>query len=190
MGGAIRVFYKIVKALGYHQRFFWTGLWLCVGFVVILIPLLCADTGKISLPPAVLWAFACLVAGVLVGFIFGVPTIINNGLPATPQNNLAQAAMKPATAQKLVEANTNLTQVSDWLTKVIIGAGLVELRQVPGFVLYISSRIGKGMATSQSGSLPYSTVFAGGIIVAFSIYGFIFGYLIMRIVLTEIFSDN
>jgi hypothetical protein len=28
--------------------------------------------------------------------------------------------------------NTNLEQVSDWLTKILIGAGLAELTSIPG----------------------------------------------------------
>jgi hypothetical protein len=178
---------RIFKPLGFHQRFFWTTLWLCIVFAVILLPLFCADRSKIHLPPALLWAFACLVTGVLIGFIFGVPTIINNRLPDTSQNNVVQAVLKPADARKLVEANTNLTQVSDWLTKVIIGAGLVELRELPGFISTISAQIATGMANED---LAYAKVFAGGIVIAFSVYGFIFGYLIMRIVLTEVFVSH
>ena len=82
-------------------------------------------------------------------------------------------------------ANTNLTQVSDWVTKIIIGAGLVQLGKIPKFIGRIASEIGKGIET-KGAFIDYATGMAGGIFIFYTSYGFVFGYLIMRVILTEL----
>jgi len=124
-----------------------------------------------------------------LGFIFGVPTIITQGPgtsptdPATQQNTDANKK-----AEKIVQANTNLTQISDWLTKVIVGAGLVELTKIPGVIEKAAQKMAGGLAITNT-NLAFATVFSGGILVVFLTYGFVFGYLTMRIILTEIFAE-
>ncbi|MFX1706707.1 hypothetical protein PV783_22245 [Chitinophaga sp. CC14] len=180
---------KIITALGTNQRFFWTTFWLLIAFIILLLPLFYANlTGKIYLAPAFLWAFAFLMVGIVTGFIFGVPTIITSGPSAADTQQ--QALKDNKKAEKIVQANTNLTQISDWLTKVIVGAGLVELSKIPGFIESVSKKMAKGMMVpGVVNNEAFAAVFSGAIIVLFLSYGFVCGYLVMRIVLTEIFSD-
>ncbi|WP_436487734.1 hypothetical protein [Chitinophaga sp. ARDCPP14] len=184
------IWQKIINAIGGNQKFFWTTFWLLVAFLILLTPLFYANlVGKLYLAPAFLWAFAFLMIGAVTGFIFGVPTIITSGLPTA-----ADAQQRTLTdnkkAEKIVQANTNLTQISDWLTKVIIGAGLVELSKIPGFIENVSIKMAKGMMVpGVVNSEAFAAVFSGAIMVLFLSFGFICGYLVMRIVLTEIFSD-
>jgi len=60
--------------------------------------------------------------GGLLGFIFGVPKT----LAASRQT----AGGAPANAS---QTNTNLEQISDWLTQILVGAGLTSLTSLPGF---------------------------------------------------------
>ena len=63
-------------------------------------------------------------------------------------------------------ANSNLIKVSDWLTTIIIGLGLVNLRKAPAAVEQL------GAALRHHGGMPYSAtigvcVLIGGAAAAF-----------------------
>jgi hypothetical protein len=184
---------SVFEGIGTNQKFFWTGLWFLVGFGIILIPIFIgASTGKIIFSSSFLWAFACLLSGALLGFIFGVPTIISNSPGSGQQASTGSPLTKDEIEKnnKIVQANTNLTQISDWLTKVMVGAGLVQLSKIPHFIKEISTEMAKGIEISiKQIDVDFATLFSGGIIILFSTYGFVFGYLIMRIILTEIFAE-
>ncbi|MBL7911967.1 MAG: hypothetical protein JNJ41_12990 [Bacteroidia bacterium] len=55
--------------------------------------------------------------GGIIGFIFGIPKSLQN---ANPNGD---------SSAKFV-TNTSLEQISDWLTKIIVGVGLIEIREV------------------------------------------------------------
>lgn len=57
-------------------------------------------------------AIAAQVTGILIGFLFGLPQAV------TPSQSSPQARYLPS---------ANLPEVSDWLTKLLLGAGLVQL---------------------------------------------------------------
>jgi hypothetical protein len=192
---------RIWKKTGFQQRYFWIAVWFFVSFLILLIPIItAAGFCRIFFAPAFLWSLAYLFGGALLGFIFGVPTIIANTssvqasaaavTPPTEENKDTTQVKQTAQVKQVVQANTNLTQISDWLTKVIVGAGLVELKQIPDFIKSVAVQMGKGMQVSiQTSDAHFAAVFSGGIIILFSTYGFVFGYLIMRIILAEIFAD-
>jgi len=62
-------------------------------------------------------AGASTVAGSLVGFLFGVPQY------RRPDHSSTRNANSTTTP------NTNLEQISDWLTKIIVGVGLELIRK-------------------------------------------------------------
>jgi hypothetical protein len=67
---------------------------------------------------AVIAGSCSFLGGGLVGFLFGIPRSASSG-QATPTGEY--------------QANSNLVEVSDWLTKIIVGVGLVQIgRVVPG----------------------------------------------------------
>lgn len=65
-----------------------------------------------------LWAMAYCAAGFLLGFLFGIPRVLQ-----------ADAARQPGKDSGLPSdeytqrVNTSLEQISDWLTKIILGLG-------------------------------------------------------------------
>ncbi len=66
---------------------------------------------------AAMWAFACLCAGGFVGFLFGIPRF-------APQSERESAvAARAATRSGGWQSNSNLVEISDWLTKIIVGLG-------------------------------------------------------------------
>jgi hypothetical protein len=111
---------------------------------------------------SVLWCSACMVVGWAVGFLFGVPHA---------------AATDKST-------NTNLEQISDWLTKVLVGVGLTQLQRVPAKLLALSAYIAKDYGPSGS------NVFALSMFLYFIVLGFLIGYLLTRLALQADFGEK
>lgn len=111
--------------------------------------LLVATTGVVT-------CCAALALGSLTGFLFGVPKVL--------QSSTAEA--KPLA----FVSNSNLEQISDWLTKVIVGAGLVQIAALPGALAAFGSNLSPAF-----GGTPTSPVFAVGLL----LYGFTVGFLLM-----------
>jgi len=99
------------------------------------------------------------VAGI-VGIIFGVPR--------------ARAEFSPEASERY-SANSNLEQISDWLTKLLVGAGLVELKNLPGALVSAGEFLGEGLTVGNPTAYATSAVIYGmGI-------GFGIGYLWARL---------
>jgi hypothetical protein len=121
-----------------------------------------------------LFAVASLAAGAIFGFLFGVPrTRTSDG--STPTGGQSSS---------LIQANTNLEQISDWLTKIIVGVTLVQL----GTIRSGAQRLFNSMAPSL-GSKPGGAAVAGSIVVFFAGVGFISGWLMTRLFLGRAMSD-
>lgn len=132
---------------------------------------------------ALLWALGCLAVGALGGFVFGIPRVQQD----EPLRALAEAANQPGpqpfTHRKYkLLANTNLEQISDWLTKIIVGVGLVEAKQLPGYLARLARYVSAGVRPGDSGD-----VFAVAITLHFAVWGFICAYLMTRVYLTGTF---
>ncbi len=85
-----------------------------------------------------------------------------------------------------MEGNTNLEEISDWLTKMLVGVGLTQLYKVPGQLKTLTDYIAEGLKGPEGTSLILVApeAFALGVIVYFLFVGFLFGYLWTRFVLT------
>ncbi|HLW79568.1 MAG TPA: hypothetical protein VKU44_08215 [Terriglobia bacterium] len=103
---------------------------------------------------------------------------------ASPANQPAQAGPAPAAATPTQAGgddkptdNTNLEEVSDWLTKIIVGLGLVELKGLPDQARRLAD-----FFNNRCGS-----EFCGGIFlmmgVFFFVIGFISAYVLARVYL-------
>jgi uncharacterized protein YneF (UPF0154 family) len=120
-----------------------------------------------------LWAMMCLAVGATGGFLFGVPRV-NSGLRRT--------GLRP---------NSNIEAISDWLTKIIVGVGLVEFRKIGRFLDTISTQLGQSLARYPRAEIQSdATVFAKALIVYFILAGAIQGYLLTRLYLTEQFQEE
>jgi hypothetical protein len=76
--------------------------------------------------------------------------------------------------------NTNLDDVSDWLTKIVVGVGLVELREIPGLLLRLARLIAGELGVNQ---VPFIIA----VIAYFTTVGFISGYLTTRMFFERVF---
>ena len=117
---------------------------------------------------AVLVGGAALFSGGLLGFLFGVPRSL-------------QADNQASGAQLRYQGSTSLEQISDWLTKIIVG---VTLTQIPAIGDALGN-LGSAVSTDLGGSSP---TFSIASCVYFAASGFLIGYLWSRIRLPRAFS--
>ncbi|PZR16593.1 MAG: hypothetical protein DI536_05360 [Archangium gephyra] len=149
-------------------------LWWFVGALVLTIATVLAASivAGANFGTALLWALAFFGVGAIPGFLLGVPRVLQS-------DGDAATASKKAYEQRV---NTSLEQVSDWLTKGLIGVGLVELTKLPG----IFASAGAFMAKSFGEKGP-AAEFCTAIAVVFVIQGFLMSYLFTRLQLSMLF---
>jgi hypothetical protein len=73
--------------------------------------------------------------GAILGFLFGIPKPADVG---SSEGNESAAARR-VVSRKLV-ANTNLGQVSDWVTKIVIGLGIAQFGQILDGAQWLAER--------------------------------------------------
>lgn len=129
---------------------------------------------------AFMWILACLLAGASIGFLFGIPKIYQRG----PDEN-ASASEKSYQQQ----VNTNLTEISDWLTKIIVGLGLINLTKIPPYLNSIAKTLGSALDIKCEPGNCTSLAFAYGIIISYFLLGFLYGYIVTRLYLATAFAD-
>lgn len=160
-----------------------TSLFLSVFVLVGVVSLLLQNLGARF--PAILWALACLAAGDMLGFLFGIPRVLQQDEAKPPASQPADAKAAASANQETSyrqQVNTNLEQISDWLTKIIVGIGLIELRRLPDAVNRLSLFVSKSLGASPEGQ-----GLAAAIIIYFTVLGFLSGYLLTRIYLSGAF---
>ena len=110
-----------------------------------------------------------MAIGWLTGFLFGVPRVGTT----TASSGSASARI-----------NTNLEQISDWLTKILVGVGLTQIAKLPHALAEVARHISKDFGKSGN------DVFSGSMVLYFSTLGFLTGYLLTRLVLQAEFDKE
>jgi hypothetical protein len=153
--------------------------WPVLRMVIVVAAVLLVAYG-ISIPSTsllvveLLLATAALTLGGVAGFLFGIPR-------ATTQQQRDTATTKGETETAAVqvvggyEPSNNLEQVADWLTKILVGIGLVELRKVRDALATLGDVIAKQFA------FPAVDVVSQLVFVSFLAVGFLGSFLWTRI---------
>ena len=158
-------------------------------------------------------AAAAFFAGFLVGLLFGIPmrssgpafdgllgpnANAERGEPVGESPDQAagksgergsvtqQAAARERRLAIAYRPNTNLEQISDWLTKLLVGAGLVQLGAIKTGLVDFQLSIERAFATDRAPAAVGA--FAVGVLLFYLITGFIFGYVWARTVLPLAFT--
>jgi len=169
----------------HFSKYLWTALWILVGFFLGFILLLMnGQSESFRVGAAMIWATAYFFCGCLLGFIFGVPKIISLQNTSINNSNLSDSAQRAA-----VQENNNLTDISDWLTKVLVGASLVQLQSIPHFVMHVARRMGEGLCLTPS-FIQASIILSAGILLYYTSFGFLSGYLTMRLVIHDFLTNK
>ena len=145
------------------------GIAVIVGVVLALST---AGLGYSAWPDGLRWSsymVASLIVASLIGLIFGIPK--------------ARASVV-ADSKERYEANSNLERISDWLTTLLVGATLVQLKDFPQFAVVAGDYLGAGMKIPNAGAFSVVAVVYGmGV-------GFVSGYLLTRVRLRPVFESS
>lgn len=111
---------------------------------------------------------AALLAGATLGFLFGIPRALTVAMPGADGHAGANNGGG-------FTHNTNLEQISDWLTKIVVGIGLVEAQSI-GIAFQGLSR----QVALEWGLGANSAASAGFVLLASLLFGFIGFYIWTR----------
>ncbi len=133
--------------------------------VIIFWAIVSAIVITVFVANAVIWALASLMCGMLMGFIFGIPKV--------------EQSKHQGGGEYRQRVNTNLEEISDWVTKIIVGISLVQLANIPPVFQSLVEFI------ANDSEISPGTI--GAILVLFAVLGFFTGYLLTRIFLASAF---
>ncbi len=170
-----------LENLGHTMKFLWG--WLLGGWFVLLI---CAAGFVIQSPTrdgltksfgifchGVFLSLAFGALGGLVGFLFGIPRQVRQ----SDTNANKTGDDKDTKRDVAPQDSTNLEQVSDWLTKIILGAGLTQLIKLPGQLKSLGEYFKPGF--DNNALLPILIVMNS------LVFGFFAGYLLTQLFLAQ-----
>lgn len=163
---------KILAAIGcslillYSLRF-WASGWLLLRILGV----------------GMLVAGAALLSGFLLGFIFAIPRVGDRKRKTTAAEPEDVQAENSAAQSRSVQFNGNLVEISDWLTKIIVGVGLVELHSIPGELGKLSYYLAPGLqpASCAGDASCVDSIISGqtaglAILIFYVTLGFLLGY--------------
>ncbi len=104
--------------------------------------------------------------GAVLGFLFGIPRYAGgeSGVPRAGNASLVSGAWSH---------NTNLQQVSDWLTKILVGVGLTQFRGIAATLGELFVALGPSLGGASKGA-----VFGGCVVTYCSLLGFMISYVL------------
>ena len=118
---------------------------------------------------SLLIGLAASICGGFLGFLFGIPR-----------------SLQKKGDDRSYANNTNLEEISDWLTKIIVGVSLTQLPAIEKRFHLLSLKVSAGFSDYLGSNLPYS--YAAALMTFFAVCGFFAVYLWSRIYLYEILT--
>jgi tetratricopeptide (TPR) repeat protein len=125
---------------------------------------------------ALLLGFAFFAAALLFGFLFGIPKSVSESAAPSGSKVVAEAQLA---------VNTNLEQISDWLTKIIVGLGLVELKVLPSYLDRLMTYVSPVLVNSPDAKSICTNLF-----MYFSSLGFLTGWVGTRVFLSPLIDST
>lgn len=121
-------------------------------------------------------AGASFSSGGIVGFLFAIPKMLQNPNSVTGNESGNHA---------MVIHNDNLVQISDWVTKIIVGVSLTQMHNIPDFILNAGDELkvcfGNDL-TGRNGAIS--------IILYFMVSGFMAVYLWTRLHFVKLLAQT
>ena len=163
---------------GQHGQLALKALTILMGSGVIILAFVASDhsswihffrTSSIGILTAGAFAFI----GALLGFIFGIPRTVQGASSVVAGDANSNSAKSPNTA---FLHNTNLEDISDWLTKILVGVSLTQLSSLPESLWGVAGQIAAGW-----GDGGHTQILSLATIIYYSTIGFLFAYLWTRL---------
>jgi hypothetical protein len=135
---------------------------------------------------------AALVGGVF-GLLFGIPKSVSDPAAALARQSSTEGggdagSAAAAAPRASYAANTNLEQISDWLTKIMVGVGLTEIATIRTQFLALADYLGNGFAVGSPAVAGSAAPVVAIVIVVYGLTsGFLAGYLLTRMFLPGAF---
>src|SRR5262245_13829969 len=159
---------------------------LLILFLVILIYTVGVWLGSEGTVPLIVLALCGLVAvcgvagGGALGFLFGIPRLLQHQDSRTdPDKKDAAGNGAKAITQPYIRSNSNLEEISDWLTKILVGLGLIHLSALPGYIHNYRAWL-EGMIVFTVASPPGLSMALLSVTFASAAIGFLFFYIETR----------
>lgn len=126
----------------------------------------------------------------------GVPALLEDAQPAAPAPTDVPPANVPDPAPARLPAppaspttsssngeSSNLEQVADWVTKLLLGGGLTQMQRIPPKIWQWSNHVAVGMLPPRSAAEAIVTqqAFAAGLLVYGFVLGFFAGFLVTKL---------
>ena len=160
------------------------GFAMLVGLLTVVV--YAAHTGGTSLYLSiigigVLLTGASAFGGGTLGFLFGIPRTSQPRAESQSPDGTPHGSKKETSGSGIrYSVNTNLEEISDWLTKILVGVTLTQVAEIRHGLGVLTRFAAKGL-----GSQEQAQVFALALLLYFSVLGFFFGYLWTRLFLTK-----
>ena len=166
-----------IRRARWWERLFHVGTWLsllalgipALGGLWIVIYAFATPGSHLSyLGVGMSTALAAFLSGCLIGFLFGIPRVVSSG-------QLRQQADS-------YSPSSNLAEVSDWLTKLLLGAGLVQLTHLATPISHLIDFIAAGLtAPIATGPSSAAKVMAGSILFGYAVIGMLDSYVVTTV---------
>jgi len=121
-----------------------------------------------------LTALAAFLGGCVIGFLFGIPRVVSSGQLRHEQGSDHEQGSETYTP------SSNLAEVSDWLTKLLLGAGLVQLTRLGAPIGHLIDSVAAGLTAATGTPAPSSAakVMAGAILFGYAAIGLLDAYVV------------
>jgi hypothetical protein len=134
---------------------------------------------------------AYYISGCALGFIFAIPKSFQNNQTAQVVSKDGKTDGRSATGYK---DNTSIEEISDWITKIIIGLTLTQFGEIKIMLADASAHIAKSLQSAvpqvQGGAQIDLYTFSYALIILYAIAGTMSGYLWTRIEFPKILTQK
>lgn len=158
------------------------GITMFIGFAGMLITSLSISKGEgfktvlSNLGLSMYIGGASLFSGGILGFLFGIPRAFQG------------SGSNDNTSVRQYDDNTNLEQISDWLTKIIVGVGLIQFRKILIGFQELTESLAQGFSSDRF--LAMRVPYTGALLVFYSICGFLAVYIWSKVYFLKQLSLN